>query len=186
MENCRVPYIFLVIRVFFKSNFLVIWYMLLVKVQILCLLLSFFLYKIKWILNLRCVYFNVPKVHVRYCRQFVSVVIRTLLKWILNLRCVISMFQRSMWGIVISLCPSSSVHFSHFHNFLTNHLTKWNKTWKKCFLGCPFYMIFVPFGNSTWLARVNYAFWLTEISSDTTYTMYLIEMLHSRNVLFTV
>ena len=153
MENCRVPYIFLVIRVFFKSNFLVIWYMLLVKVQILCLLLSFFLYKIKWILNLRC---------------------------------VISMFQRSMWGIVISLCPSSSVHFSHFHNFLTNHLTKWNKTWKKCFLGGPFYMIFVPFGNSTWLARVNYAFWLTEISSDTTYTMYLIEMLHSRNVLFTV
>jgi hypothetical protein len=139
MENCRVPYIFLVIRVFFKSNFLVIWYMLLVKVQILCLLLSFFFIQnkmnikfemcyfnvpkvhvrycrhfmsivirtlLKWILNLRCVYFNVPKVHVRYCRQFVSVVIRTLLKWILNLRCVISMFQRSMWGIVVTLCLS--------------------------------------------------------------------------------
>ena len=62
-------------------------------------------------------YFNVPKVHVRYCRHFVSVVIRTLLNCVhrnpypfkMNIKfemCYFNVPKVHVRLIVVNLCPS--------------------------------------------------------------------------------
>ena len=42
------------------------------------------------------------------------------------------------------------VYFFQFKLFPTNHCNKRNQNWQNC---SPFYLSFLPFGNTTWLLR---------------------------------